>query len=73
MLGSLLFQMLINYLEWKMNNKALIFFQVVRPKADCEECQRDLTALSGGARKWQAKFSSDRSKIVFVEKTDLSL
>lgn len=46
---------------------------MVRPKAGCEEFQRDLIALSGGARKWQAKFSSGRYKIVFVEETDLSL
>lgn len=43
---------------------------MVKPKAHCEECQRDLTVVSGGARRCQAKFSSDRDKIVFVEKAD---
>ncbi|CAM5175590.1 unnamed protein product [Natator depressus] len=73
-LGPMLFNLLINYLEKGVKSKVAKFaddtklLKIVKTKADCEAFQKDLTKLSDWATKWQMKFNVDKCKVMHIGK-----
>uniref|UniRef100_K7F1Z4 Reverse transcriptase domain-containing protein n=1 Tax=Pelodiscus sinensis TaxID=13735 RepID=K7F1Z4_PELSI len=75
-LGPILFNLFINDLEKGVSSEVVKFaddtklFRIVKPEADCEGLQEDLTKLSDWATKWQMKCNVDKCKVMHIGKNN---